>query len=381
MNKVKLGKKQLLYYSFMKCFRIFPIDRKKIVVSNFRGKGYGDNPKYIIENLRKRKETYKIYWLVEDKNEKMPEEIHVVKINSIASLYHLSTAKIWIDNCRKSPYITKRKKQYYIQTWHGAIGFKKIEKEAPGLTEEYRLASLNDSKMIDILLSGSQWCTEMLQRSFWYCGKVLEVGSPRNDIFFLDNDELKLCIRKKINLSNEFIIMYAPTFRQTISFDVFNNNYEKWISAFEKKTGRKCKLLFRLHPNIASLYKNIQIGENIINVSDYPDMQELLLITDALITDYSSSAFEAALGYKPVFLLCNDYYEFITQERELFFNMEELPFEFAINEDELFHKIAEFKYEEYIENVNAFYAKIGSFENGKASEKVAEIIENVCKMQ
>ena len=76
-----------------------------------------------------------------------------------------------------------------------AIGFKKIEKEAPGLTEEYRLASLNDSKMIDILLSGSQWCTEMLQRSFWYCGKVLEVGSPRNDIFFLDNDELKLCIR------------------------------------------------------------------------------------------------------------------------------------------------------------------------------------------
>ena len=164
MNKVKLGKKQLLYYSFMKCFRIFPIDRKKIVVSNFRGKGYGDNPKYIIENLRKRKETYKIYWLVEDKNEKMPEEIHVVKINSIASLYHLSTAKIWIDNCRKSPYITKRKKQYYIQTWHGAIGFKKIEKEAPGLTEEYRLASLNDSKMIDILLSGSQWCTEMLQR-------------------------------------------------------------------------------------------------------------------------------------------------------------------------------------------------------------------------
>ena len=352
MNKVKLGKKQLLYYS-----------------------------KYIIENLRKRKETYKIYWLVEDKNEKMPEEIHVVKINSIASLYHLSTAKIWIDNCRKSPYITKRKKQYYIQTWHGAIGFKKIEKEAPGLTEEYRLASLNDSKMIDILLSGSQWCTEMLQRSFWYCGKVLEVGSPRNDIFFLDNDELKLCIRKKINLSNEFIIMYAPTFRQTISFDVFNNNYEKWISAFEKKTGRKCKLLFRLHPNIASLYKNIQIGENIINVSDYPDMQELLLITDALITDYSSSAFEAALGYKPVFLLCNDYYEFITQERELFFNMEELPFEFAINEDELFHKIAEFKYEQYIENVNAFYAKIGSFENGKASEKVAEIIENVCKMQ
>ena len=77
-------------------------------------------------------------------------------------------------------------------------------------------------------------------------------------------------------MSNEFIIMYAPTFRQTISFDVFNNNYEKWISAFEKKTGRKCKLLFRLHPNIASLYKNIQIGENIINVSDYPDMQELL---------------------------------------------------------------------------------------------------------
>ncbi|MFR8314242.1 MAG: CDP-glycerol glycerophosphotransferase family protein [Ruminococcus sp.] len=75
---------------------------EKIVVSNFRGKGYGDNPKYI-ENLRKRKETYKIYWLVEDKNEKNAEEIHVVKINSIASLYHLSTAKIWIDNCRKSP--------------------------------------------------------------------------------------------------------------------------------------------------------------------------------------------------------------------------------------------------------------------------------------
>lgn len=94
-----------------------PVDKNKIVVSNFSGKGYGDNPKYIVEALLKRKADIRIIWIlrnIEDK-ESLPKGVEYCLEKSFMSSYHLRTAKLWIDNCRKS-FHYKRKNQFYLQT-------------------------------------------------------------------------------------------------------------------------------------------------------------------------------------------------------------------------------------------------------------------------
>ena len=109
--------------------RFIPVDNKKIVFSSYYGKGYGDNPKYIAEELIKNYSADKLVWLVNDFFDKnsFPKEIIQCKKSSIKGIFHLTTAKIWIDNCRKS-FFYKKKNQYYIQTWHG-FALKRIEKD------------------------------------------------------------------------------------------------------------------------------------------------------------------------------------------------------------------------------------------------------------
>lgn len=129
-------------------FKLIPINNKKVVVSNYYGKGYGDNPKYIVSELLSTKKDYDIVWLVlPNKNYEFPNGIRTVKYSTLRSIYELATAKIWIDNCRKFSSITKRENQFYIQTWHGGIALKKIEKDTEDtLTAKYIKDAICDSK-------------------------------------------------------------------------------------------------------------------------------------------------------------------------------------------------------------------------------------------
>jgi CDP-glycerol glycerophosphotransferase len=118
-----------LYY----LFRIFPIHKNKIFIQNFNGKGYGDNPKYIVEEILRRRFDYVLVWAVRPKfSHNFPQAVKTVPYKRIRAIYEEVTAKIWIDNCRKQLYVRKRKGQYYIQTWHGTVNLKKLKKMRNG---------------------------------------------------------------------------------------------------------------------------------------------------------------------------------------------------------------------------------------------------------
>ena len=110
-------------------FRLFPIKKNKIVITNYYGKGFGDNGKAIANELHERKLDIDFVWLVEKNDESIPQWIRQVNYYSILSIYELVTAKLWIDNARKRRYVRKRKQQFYIQTWHGTIPLKRVEKD------------------------------------------------------------------------------------------------------------------------------------------------------------------------------------------------------------------------------------------------------------
>lgn len=359
--------------------RIFPIDNKKIVISSFNGRGYGDNPKYVCEALDYKNK--KLIWLVKEYDHSIPNHILQIKYESIKALYHLGTAKVWIDNSRKEIYVRKRKKQIYIQMWHGSIALKKIEKDAIDiLSDKYVKRAINDSKMIDLMISNSNFSDKLFSKSFWYSGEILKSGSPRIDSFFNNKDEIikeKFCERYKINKEYSFII-YAPTFRDSLSLECYKFDQEQLIKTFEKKYKKKFCLLLKLHPNLKGALKFENSNAlNIIDVCDYPDIYELMKISDYLITDYSSLMFEFPInGNKPVFIFASDLEKY---NREFYFDLNQLPFSLATNSNELIHNIKEFDEKSYYNRIECFYEQLELFEDGRASQRIVDYIEKSLK--
>jgi CDP-glycerol glycerophosphotransferase len=348
-------------------------------VCNYFGKGYGDNGKYIVEELLNEGLKCDIVWLLRKdliRNSEFSSQVRTVKYGSILGLYELATAKVWIDNCRKSFYPPKRKEQFYIQTWHGGIALKKIEKDAQNaLDEEYLKIAKNDSQMADLFISNSRFCSEMYRSAFWYNGEIYECGTPRCDILINnDNKEIET-IKIKLGIDkNTKILLYAPTFRTDSNTKVYDIEYNILINTLQSKFGSKWIILVRLHPNISLKDNFMNYNLNIINVTNYPDMYELLLISDILITDYSSTMFEFSLTQKPVFLYAVDIEQY-SNDRGFYFNIFSLPYPLAENNQQLMRSIEQFDNSNYLIELEELYNKLDIKEFGKSSKNITELIK------
>lgn len=360
-------------------FRIFKINNKKIVYVNFTGKGFGDNPKYIYEEINKRNNEYIHTWLINKNNVKkdeFPDNIKLVNIYSLRALFELATAKVWINNSRFDQYVVKRKEQLYIQTWHGGLALKKIEFDAEDkLSDYYKKVMLNDNKMIDAILSNSEFCTEMYKRGFKYNGNIMLSGSPRNDALINNLELNKSKVRKKFNISSKTkILLYAPTFRNNYDKNPYDINFNNLIKKIQL-VGEDWKVFIKLHPRLQGSNISKKFDSKYINVTDYPDIQELICACDLLVTDYSSTMFEAMIIDKPVLLYANDIESYL-DERGMYFSFDELPFELCKNNNEISLLNKNF-FSNIESNYKIFKEKIGLHEKGDASKIVVDYIEKV----
>ena len=375
---ISIIKKNILRTLFI-IFRIFPIKNNKIVVCNYYGKGYGDNAKYIVNYLLENsKNKYEIIWLLNNINDELPSGVKGVKYKSIKSFYDLATAKIWIDNCRKHDYILKRKNQFYIQTWHSSIRLKKIEKDAiQYLPDDYIKNAISDSNRMDILTVGCEYSDKVYDRVFWYNGKRLNCGTPRFDVFFNNSEKKKieLKVRKFYKISKDKkIILYAPTFQKKLK--EANLDYNNLIANLNEnsKNNYEYIALVRLHP----VSKNkVNESKFVIDATNYPDIQELIIACDYFITDYSGCCFDAMYANKKCMLYIPDYDNYISLERELEMDIMDLPFPKIYNEIDLIEKFKNFNEKEYTDNINRFLKKIGTYENGTACEQICALINDV----
>ena len=364
-------------------FNIFPIKKNKIFIFSYYGNQYGDSPKYISEYLVENypKDKFDIVWQFNDvDSHKDIDGIRKVKSMTLRYFYELCTSKVIITNFRTTELFKKRKDQYYIQTWHSSLRLKHIEKDAEtSLQKSYVEMAKIDSKKCDLLLSGCKYSTEIFKRAFWYEGEIFEKGTPRSDMLLKNNNEISEKVKKLLGISkNRKLILYAPTFRKGDSLEVYNVDYQKVIEATKKKYGGQWSFLVRLHPHLVSKSKDLIHGENVIDATKYDDIQELLVSSDILISDYSSLMFDFALTEKPCFLYVPDLEEYIKNDRKLYFNIKELPFINSLSNDDLINSINYFNDNEYKSKLKDFYNKIGNFEDGKACENLAKKIEEVC---
>lgn len=344
---------------------------------NYDGKGFGDNAKSIAEEIFRQGKPYDLIWLVK-KDAFVPEGIKKVSMYDWEGVYALSTAKIIINNCKANMpfFFKKKKKQFYLQTWHGDFALKFIEKEVEDtLPIDYVAKSKADSAVTDAVISGSGSFSKILRESFWlpdHCA-ILEFGVPRNDLFF-KGDEAKNQLKERYGFSSQDkILLYAPTFRDNGSVDCYDLDFKKLKAFLEKNTQEEWRVIIRLHPNISHKEDLFSYGDGIVNGTAYPDQQELCMISDWLITDYSSIMGDFLIMKKPVFLYVPDLDVYSSRTtgrglRDLFYH---LPLQLSRDQNALEEQITAFDQRTYEREVETFMQRYyRPFDDGHASERV-----------
>lgn len=379
--KIYQKMRYILITALFGLFRIFPINPYRVVVCNVWG--FGDNAKYVTEELagRKYKKLEIIFITNHPDAAGETRNIKVYKSNSIKAVYALATARVWVDNNRKESYIRKRKGQYYIQTWHGGIALKKIERDyEEHLGNAYVRNAKRDSAMTDLYISNSDFCTKMYRRSFWYKGEILECGSPRNDILINPKKEIGEQVRRALGIKEGVkIVLYAPTYREgKDNTSAYSLDYERLLSELAAGFGGEWIVAVRLHPLVSAQSNALTYNAKVINATYYRDIYELMSESDVLITDYSNIMFEFSFTGKPVFLYAADMKEY-DAARGFYFEYAALPYYKAVNMPELLEGIKAFDKKEYEEQVSEFFQGLVLYEKGQASKEVADRIIDIIK--
>lgn len=352
---------------------IFPIKHNRIMFqSHDKGMGYNCSPKYICEYLKTNyPNEYEIVWAFREPQKfKDVPGIIPVKFYSLKCLYYCMTSHILVSNVVLPSFIPKRKKQFMIETWHGHA-YKRLGLSVDGVTAKQKWNRLVQSKSIDLFINSSDdFKRTVIDDSFRYTGDVLSCGMPRNDIL-LDPKLRKTVsedVRKKLKLA-EYVILFAPTFRKNGKGESAKNimPYDDVIEALKKRTGKSVSFLVRSH----HWDKGSEIkGTHIVDVSEYPDIQELYCAADMLITDYSSCMWDFALLHRPCILYVPDWEQYKNEDRGFYFPLEDWPGIICHNKKELIDTVENLDDDRCAQIAERHLSNSGSCESGSATRQV-----------
>lgn len=389
MRKRKAHRLSVLFH----LMSIMPVKKNRIVFSAFEGDGgYGCNSRYVAQELHRQHPEYELIWLLHDPSKEFPDYIRPVKDTVLNTVFYLSTAKVWVDNYRKPMGTLKRKNQLYIQTWHATIGFKAVGLyRGDAFPEIARLVSEWDSNLADYVLTNSKYCEDVYPKKLLYTGATLRTGSPRVDPLVYDREGLHIKLRESLHIDPDVkLLLFAPTFRggdqkgkKQVVAETPQIDFGRLIDELEIKFGGRWKILLRLHPQLSAKLKEMPLQgtfNDLIDVSQAPDISEIMGGCDMMLTDYSSCAFDAAFADIPVLLYADDVQEYIQRRGQFMWKREELPFDIAEDNDTLVSNIRAFDKQKYLDRVHAFMDKYEVVEDGHASERVVDVIEKyICE--
>lgn len=365
-----------------------PIHKKKIVFSQFGGKGYGCNPRAICDEFLKRNEDYDLVWILgkslDAKKAGIPDGVRTVTGDKV--IYELLTAKVWINNIHFNVLLDKglrkRKNTIYLNTFHGGItlknegkdkhSYKEIKEEDLSLKEKmYR----KDAAFVDYITSGCDMENHVLEEFFYGHGEIVKLGDARTDMLINGAPEIERKVRDYYKIPDGTkIAIYAPTFRADMKLKWYDLAYEQILDELETETGCPWVMLIRLHPRLAAKTKKIvPDSPRFINAGGYMDMQELAVASDMMISDYSSVITDFMFTKRPAFMYVPDLDHYL-ESRGMYFEMEELPFPYARTTEEFLAGIRGFNQETYEKKVDIFLEKIGCINDGKSAERIVDFL-------
>lgn len=355
-----------------------------VMFESFFGKSYSDSPKYIYEYLAKNYAgKYKFVWVLNDKKTQLPYDGITVRRFSLKYAYYLARAKYLVFNVRQPIWLKKRKEQVLLQTWHGTPLKRLVfdQEEVTAMSPTYKMQFYKKRQEWDYLIAANQFSSEIFRNCFMYDGKMLEVGYPRNDLL---NHPKKATIASKIKAklqipNDKKLILYAPTWRddEYIEAGKYKFQLQLNLDRMQQELGHEYVVLLRMHYYIASNLDLTGFDNFAFNVSSYNDITELYLISDVLITDYSSVFFDYAILKRPMLFFTYDLDKYRDMLRGFYISMEEeLPGPLLFTSDEVIGAIKNIDQLEvdYQEKYDQFYQKFCAWEDGEASKRVVEAV-------
>lgn len=352
----------------------YQTESDRIYVASYDGR-YGCNPKYIVEEILRRKLPLKVVWGVPDDGryrDTFPEQVDVVLQGSDDMYREMARAKFWIDNGISCTWygMPRKKDQLYLDTFHGSMGIKKLYSWQLEADRKRRVTQP------DFFLTNSVFEEDVFQNSYWPGVPHLPFGHARNDILS-DPEQMKRIrqtILEKYALPAESrLFLYAPTFRDNGDEITYRLSFEKLREALAEKFGGEWTVLIRAHWRELDRIGGFETDAHMINVSAHPDMQELLCAADAGMTDYSSWAYDYVLTGRPLFLFAYDF-DAYRDMRGLYYPLEETPFPVCRTEEDILRAVHSFGREAYAKDCRRFLEARGCYEDGHAAERTVDWI-------
>jgi CDP-glycerol glycerophosphotransferase len=351
--------------------------RNAVLFESFQGKVIGDNPLDIFHELKKQRSDLEFFWTVQKGKSTAPVGATAVVHGSAQWLKLLATAKYLVNNTNFPWYFRKVPGQIYLQTWHGTP-LKKLGRDIPGntLTASYLNTMDREASYWDGLISPSKYCTEIFPTAFSYSGKILETGYPRNDRLVAQSAEVRARVRKTLGVNDEKtkLVLYAPTWR-----DYKRSATGKWqtVNFFTPGTELPAgfQLAFRGHTNTHAAHSAAVAG-GAIDVTNYPDVTELYLAADVLVTDYSSVMFDFSVTGKPIIFLAPDIAEYESKRGFYFDFRSEAPGPICTDAAEVLAALDDLTAitENNAAKYSAWQAKFNKLEDGKAAQRVVAAV-------
>lgn len=379
-------------------FKLLPVKSGVYIFESQYGGRFDDNPKAVYDYLKKQDNAeHKLFWSIRyrDRNVVGEEDVNILYRFSLRWLYYMARAEFWIINARMPQWLPKRKETKYVQTWHGTP-LKKLALDMdtfgmPGSSlENYKKNFLAETQKWDYLVAPNQYSKEIFKSCFAFEKTFIESGYPRNDVLYQKNnpEDIK-AIKERLGLPlDKKVILYAPTWRDDyyISKGKYKFHVPFDMNQLIDVLGDDAVFIFRAHYLVAESLDELSTHPNVFNFSTNVDISDLYLVSDLLVTDYSSVFFDYANLKRPMLFYAYDYEHYRDNLRGFYFDLErDAPGPVVTGEKTFFNKISTYITDgifiETLEKQERFYENFCEWENGRAAEKILHYISHDVKFQ
>lgn len=368
-----------------------PIKKRTIIFQAYNGR-YTCSPKAVYESMLKDKAfaDYSFIWVVRDESRykalaRKPRTT-LVTYRSREYFKAFATAKYWIVNGMLPLRITKRPGQVMVQCWHGTP-LKRLRSDiiedtqnAMNSRQDFIRKNLIDARRYDYFISPSAFATEQFVSAFGIKkmqkeGRILEIGYPRNDALHRTSERNITKRKQQLGIpQDKKVVLYAPTWRddQHDARVGYTHKNELNFSKLKAELGDAYVVLFRAHYLIANQFDFKQYEGFVYDVSEHDDINDLYLVSNVLITDYSSVMFDYANLGKPMLFYMYDREHYEHNLRGFYFDIAELPGEIIKTQVTLTKRLKNIDTyaEKYQKPYDAFIRKYTYLDDGKAAKRL-----------
>jgi CDP-glycerol glycerophosphotransferase len=358
-----------------------------VLFSCFNGRQYSDSTRAIHEELVRRGSDLRQLWVVNDAQVELPDTLEAVRLNGAEWHEAIASSRYIVTNHRIGDWFQRHPDQVVLQTWHGTP-LKKIGRDvkevhfayAPGMKQALQSTGPKTPSLPEwsYLLSPNPFSTKIMRRAFAFKGEIIEAGYPRNDVLYSpDAAAIAASVRARIGIPpGKRVVLYAPTWRDDQYYSRGRYKFDMRLDLERARAalGDDHVLLVRLHSNIVD---GVPEGGNgfVYDVSLYPEISELYLIADLMITDYSSVMFDYANTRRPMLFFAYDLPDYRDRLRGFYFDFEkEAPGPLVETSDGLIEAIrtADDVASGYQASYDAFVERFCPLDDGKASARVVD---------